>query len=142
MPIYDYRCQARDCGYRFEVWKRIDDIERAEVCSLCGKEAGRQVAAPMVVGDYAGYNCPITGDWIEGRKAHEANLAKHGCRVLETGEIEGAQRRRDDENEKLANSMAETAAAIVDNMPSEKKEALGKEMERNEVGFSRHTYKG
>ncbi|MBF0157489.1 MAG: hypothetical protein HQL57_09930 [Magnetococcales bacterium] len=44
------------------------------------------VLAPAVRSDYAPYDCPITGQVIEGRRAHRENLARHGCRLLEAGE--------------------------------------------------------
>lgn len=43
-------------------------------------------AAPMVIGDFTPYDCPITGKMIEGRRAHEENLKRHDCRILEPGE--------------------------------------------------------
>lgn len=49
---------------------------------------------PQVAGDYAGYTCPITGKWIEGRAAHEENLKRHGCRVAEKGEDRDNARER------------------------------------------------
>ena len=44
--------------------------------------------APRIVGDYAPYECPVSGKVIEGRKAHEENLKATGCRLLEPGEKE------------------------------------------------------
>lgn len=29
--------------------------------------------------DAEGYQCPITGKWIEGRRQHRNNLARHNC---------------------------------------------------------------
>jgi hypothetical protein len=43
---------------------------------------------PRVVGDYEPYECPVSGKIIEGRKAHEENLKRTGCRLLEPGEKE------------------------------------------------------
>tara|TARA_R110000787_G_scaffold67557_2_gene151389 strand:- start:68 stop:391 length:324 start_codon:yes stop_codon:yes gene_type:complete len=45
-------------------------------------------ATPMVTGDYAAYECPVTGSMIEGRRAHSENLKQTGCRLLEPGEKE------------------------------------------------------
>jgi hypothetical protein len=47
---------------------------------------------PQVSGDFAAYDCPITGKSIEGRVAHEENLRRHDCRILETGEKEDNSR--------------------------------------------------
>jgi len=51
---------------------------------------------PVVVGDYGEYDCPITGEPVEGRAAHRENLKKHGCRLLEKGESREAPQRRTD----------------------------------------------
>lgn len=47
---------------------------------------------PMIVSDYEAYECPVTGNMIEGRTAHEENLAKTGCRILERGEFEDVKK--------------------------------------------------
>lgn len=46
------------------------------------------LSAPAVFGDYPGYECPKTGRWIEGKKAHEENLKRTGSRIKESGEHE------------------------------------------------------
>jgi|GEM_PF-6589057 len=51
-------------------------------------------AAPAVIGDYAAYECPVTGKIIDGRRAHAENLKATGCRVLEPGEKEHNERTR------------------------------------------------
>ena len=65
------------------------------------KPARQQRAnSAYVQGDYKAYECPITGDIIDGRKAHKQNLEKHGCRVHEKGEFEDVKkygRKRHDE---------------------------------------------
>jgi len=61
-------------------------------------------ATPLVTGDFAPYDCPITGKIIEGRAAHEENLKRHDCRILERGEKEdnarNGQRVIDEENKR------------------------------------------
>lgn len=86
MPLYQYKCPM---GHKFEAFRKIDADSSTAECP-CGREGTKQLAAPRVLGDIPGYSCPITGAWVEGRKAHRENLAKHGCRVLETGEREQA----------------------------------------------------
>jgi hypothetical protein len=44
--------------------------------------------------DYKAYRCPITGNVIDGKRAHGENLKRHGCRVLESGEKEESVKRR------------------------------------------------
>lgn len=49
----------------------------------------RQVAlAPVVWGDLPGYESPVTGLWVEGRKARREDLKRHNCRPYEGREQE------------------------------------------------------
>lgn len=41
---------------------------------------------PMIARDYEAYECPVTGKLIDGRVAHNENLKRTGCRILEKGE--------------------------------------------------------
>lgn len=68
-----------------------------------------QGGAAFVVSDYAGYTCPITDTWVEGRAAHRENLKRHGCRVLEKGETRDAAKVRDRELDRAC----ERAAGIM-----------------------------
>lgn len=36
-------------------------------------------STPMTFGDYPGYQSPVTGDWIEGRRARRYDMEKHDC---------------------------------------------------------------
>lgn len=47
---------------------------------------------PMIARDYEAYECPVTGQMIEGRAAHKENLKKTGCRLLEKGEFEDVKK--------------------------------------------------
>jgi hypothetical protein len=64
-----------------------------------------------VARDYEGYNCPVTGNWIEGRAAHRENLKRTGCRVFEPGELEQFKRDRpkniERDSERFAEQMCE-----------------------------------
>lgn len=51
--------------------------------------------------DYKPYRCPITGKPIEGKRAHQENLKRHGCRLLEKGEKEQNVRERAESDRKL-----------------------------------------
>ena len=64
--------------------------------------------------DYEGYECPVTGKWVEGRKAHRDNLKRTGCRLLEPGEKEDVQKngkkRREAAIDKAVDRAVEMAA--------------------------------
>lgn len=111
MPLYTYKCK---CEERFTRFSSIRDYQREVECPKCGNLAERHIdAAPMVKGDYPGYSCPITGDWIEGRVAHEANLKKHNCRVYEPGETQALQARKVAEEAAFEASVEKTAEDFV-----------------------------
>lgn len=73
------------------------------------RSAGRK--AFEINPDYQGYDCPITGRFIEGRAAHRENLKRHGCRNLEKGEHEWAAKRREENRREAAER---TAREMVD----------------------------
>ena len=127
MPLYLYKCPT--CSRKRDILKRIADLDRAEHCLHCGFAMNRQLAAPMVRGDYPGYNCPITGNWIEGRRAHEDNLKRHGCRVLEPGETEGVKRAAAAAAVAEEEAIDDTVEEFFETLPTAKKEQLAAEVE-------------
>lgn len=46
---------------------------------LSDEERARALATPMSFGDIAGYASPVTGEWIDGRRAKRYDLEKHDC---------------------------------------------------------------
>src|ERR1700704_3973170 len=83
---------------------------------------------PMVRGDLPGYESPIDGRWIEGRRARVEDLRRHGCRPYEPGEKEQNERARVQENERLDRRVDETVERAFDAMPARKKELLEQEV--------------
>lgn len=124
MPTYSYRCE---CGETFDRILRLKNFDTPQMCA-CGKQASRVIVAPAVIGDYAGYPCPVTGKWIEGRKAHQENLARTGCRVLEPGETESAVRRRQEQEAAYDARIERTVEKLVKAMPPEKQNRLEAEL--------------
>lgn len=127
MPLYDYKCR---CGQVETEYRRIEARDFDKWCPRCGTGMKRiLVTPPRVRGDVAGYTCPVTGKWIEGRRAHEENLKRQGCRVLEAGEVEAAVRYREMEDLAFDRRIEETVEREIDAMPSVKKERLANELE-------------
>lgn len=127
MPTYEYRCKD---GHKFDRVSTIRDYSPVVRCN-CGQFADRIfTVAPMgfVQGDVS-YRCPITDKPITSRKEHEENLARHGCRILEPGEREGLTRQRAQEDAIFDAKVEATAEEFVANLPAEKKEQLGKELD-------------
>ncbi len=98
----------------------------------------RQINAPAVVSDYPGYSCPITGSWIEGRKAHNENLKRHGCRVLEAGETEQVRQKAREEEASMDRGIDETVERFYEALPTVKREQLAAEITSGlDVSFDR-----
>lgn len=107
MPVYVYKCT--ECATKFDRFLKLAQFNEPQTCK-CGGKAERQIVAPFIAPDYAPYDCPITGKRIEGRKEHEANLAAHGCRLLEPGETAQARAKAQMEETSLEDKLAESAA--------------------------------
>ena len=122
MPLYLYRCL--DCNKSRTVFKPLILLNREELCPTCSTPSSRQICAPAIVADYPGYSCPVTGKWIEGRRAHEENLKRQGCRVLETGETEQATREGQHAARQLDESVDQTVEQFYEALPTEKREQL------------------
>lgn len=129
MPMYAYYCEK--CHAEQDIFKRIADLDKPEACPvpLCIHNMRRRVVAPAVLGDYPGYSCPVTGKWIEGRRAHVENLKQTGCRVLEQGETAAAERFLQREENELFSSIENTVDETIAKWPARKREALAAEME-------------
>lgn len=127
MPMYSYRC---DCGKKFTRLLKLADYQSPQFHE-CGHTlpALKLIEAPAVRGDYPGYECPVSGKWVEGRKAHQENLKRTGCRLFEPGETSAyqAQVRKDDEA--LEASIEATADQLITSLPVEKRDRLAAEME-------------
>lgn len=131
MPTYEYKCLN---GHKFELVRPVKQYQRQELCPECDGHVMAErfwTRAPMgfVQGNYPAYECPVTGDIIDGRAAHEENLKRTGCRILEPGEREESVRRRAAEDAALETAIENTAEEFVAKLPTEKKEQLGRELE-------------
>ncbi len=67
----------------------------------------------MISRDYEAYDCPITGQMIDGRAAHRENLKQHGCRIFEPGEREQFIKDRPKEIERNAEKTADFLAQRI-----------------------------
>lgn len=106
---------------------RLADYATPQICT-CGALAKKQLSAPAVQGDFAGYECPVSGRWIEGRRAHEENLKRTGCRVLEPGESKAAMQRVEREEAALEASIESTADRFIAELSADKRGQLCNEV--------------
>lgn len=132
MPLYDIRCET---GHKSERFIPLVKFAEPIVCA-CGSPASRVISAPMFAVDHTDYNCPVTGDHISSLSAHRDNLAKHGCRVLETGEREQFVARTAAAEAAMEKSLDETVEKTIDSWPSDKKETLHNELVNGKLDLS------
>ena len=137
MPLYDIKCEN---GHVFERHIKLEKFEEPIFCA-CLAPAQRLISRPMISVESVDYTCPVTGKWIGSKRAHEDNLARQGCRVLETGEREATIRRREQEEATFDAKIEATVEREVEAMPSDKRETLYNEMTRAgaDVSYSRAT---
>ena len=127
MPTYDFQCQA--CGHlEADKIRSLAEYNDPCPCPQCEYPMTQLISAPAIVMDYAGYQCPITDKWIEGKRAHRENLAKHGCRVLEPGERENVLRQKAAEEKALDDKLDQTIGKAIEAMPPRQQEKLHSEL--------------
>ena len=80
------------------------------------------------LGDIPGYVSPVTGKWIEGKRARRDDLARSGSRPWEGMEQEQkeAQRRKADEIRKADAKVHEAVARAFYSLPVEKQRLLSR----------------
>ena len=126
MPVYSYECEC--CGSREEIFLRLSEYQSEQICSNCNHTLTKILVPTMISVDYQGYSCPVTGNWIEGKKAHEENLKKHGCRIFESGETRGMRERREAEEATFDKKIEESVERYVGNLSTSQTERLAKEV--------------
>src|SRR4051812_25281171 len=125
MPLYTFQCPE---GHKFDKIVKLKNFDVPQECPTHGWIVERVVVAPMVMGDYAGYSCPVTGKWIEGRKAHTENLKRTESRLYEPGEREERVEARAKEDASFEAKVERTIEEEIDKLPTRVKEKLGEEL--------------
>lgn len=126
MPTYLYECPF--CDRSRDIVKPLAIIDREERCEACEAPMERRICAPAVTPDFRGYDCPVTGKWIEGRRAHTENLKKNECRVLEAGETDAVRRNYAEEERRADKEIDETVEQFYEALPTAKREQLAQEV--------------
>lgn len=92
MPLYEYQCPD---GHVTRELRTVDLRSAPARCTVCGNDAQKVIlSAPRVFGDFAGYESPASGRWIEGRRARRDDFERTGTRPFEEGDHEVAARNR------------------------------------------------
>lgn len=129
MPIYSYKCETPGCEERFDKFLPLAQYQEEQSCPSCLQPAVKVLSPCRVIGDYPAYNCPITGKLIDGRKAHNENLKRTGCRILEPGETREFKKSLKTEDQKFEKELDHSVEKFIDQLPAEKKDKLMAEAE-------------
>ena len=134
MPLYDFKCQQ---GHKFELMVPLAEFDNSQHCA-CGTIATRVISPVRFSVENVGYNCPITEEWIGSKSQHENNLAKHGCRVYETGETEAAKKAKASADAEFEKRLDITVEKEFESLSSDKKQALATELTAGaDLGYQR-----
>lgn len=134
MPIYSFRCK---CGNEFDSYLRLSEYDNPQKCP-CGEVAERRICAPMIIDDLPGYQSPIDGRWIEGRKARQEDLKRSGCVEYEPSMVQEREKREAREDALLDKKVDEIVEKEIYSMPAKKKEKLVAELESGaDLGYIR-----
>lgn len=125
MPLYDIQCSRT--GERFERFIKLENFSEPIICA-CHAPAHRLISRPLISVDNTSYLCPVTGKSIRSKREHRENLLQTGCRVLETGEKDLNERRRQAAEEAFERKLEDTVEREIDSYSSAKKEQLHNEL--------------
>lgn len=139
MPFYLFRCNP--CGETMDVFSRMADAHMERRCPRCGYRLERVYTPPHVANDGAyAYDCPVTGRTIRGKAEHEANLKRHGCRVLEKGDAARAiakAKAGSPASDALVDRCADEAMRHICSLPAKDYEAVASAVANSNIKIER-----
>lgn len=93
------------------------------------KETRRSQQAPQVFGDLPGYQSPVSGKWIEGRRARREDFKRTNCRPFEGrgSEQRAADAHNRDLERKAETKLTEAAHRAWAEAPSDVRRILSKQ---------------
>lgn len=78
MPIYTYNCT---CGNEEDAFRHINQRHDSPVCG-CGETMNLKIVGTMLQpvmggGDFPGYQCPVTDEFVTSRKRRKEIMKEH-----------------------------------------------------------------
>lgn len=134
-PIYEYLCRS---GHAFERFLAVKDHATPQACE-CGAASEKQLSALMVVADLPGYQSPVDGRWVEGRKARREDLARNNCVPYEPSMKADHARRLKESNEAIDRKVDAHVESEIAKMPARKREKLAAELQAKDLSVERST---
>ena len=83
MPLYVYECQS--CGRLEEAYRTVDDRDIPPDCHgpMKRKIVPTMIAPVLGGGNFPGYKCPITDEFVTSRKRRREIIAENN--IIEKG---------------------------------------------------------
>ena len=129
MPLYSFQCPA--CKRMETGFRKIADRDHLPVCQCAPGMRGfypmaRIIEAPAVQTDLPGYQSPIDGRWVEGRRARHEDLRRNNCRPWEGMEVERkeAEKRAEAADAQFGKVIEAGVAEVYNGMSTESQRAL------------------
>lgn len=133
MPLHDFQCPSGHITENY-VGHGVDTVP----CWCCEDIASKVfMRAPLVAGDLPGYESPVDGRWVEGRKARREDLARNNCVPYEPSMKEDQARRLKASNAEIDRKVDEHVESEIARMPARKREKLESEVLASEVTVAR-----
>lgn len=93
MPLYEFKCKR--CRFKFDLYRKIEDRNRAARCPDCHGRAGKIISLPALQTDASFFAtgcvdprvCENGDDRIEGREDWKRRLNKKGLREMDWAEV-------------------------------------------------------
>lgn len=122
MPVYAYGCSV--CGREEDAFRTVDARHDGPAC--CRKAMKLEIRPAYAQPDLPGYVSPVTGEWVDGRKARREDLKRTGSRPWEGMEAEKAEARRQRayEERKFDRRLEEVARRTYHQLPPSKRRLL------------------
>ena len=124
----NYWCKSCALDIKIELSGKLsDEVPLPVPCAICGhplKYLGHSSLPSISRARFESYSCPISGKAITSEAAHRQNLAAHGCRLLERGELQDNRRQRKLAQEAESADFAKEVRRSIDSLSPEKLELL------------------
>lgn len=127
MPVYNYECA--ECSIMTERYLKLESYQTSQHCDKCGNVMTKILTPTRFNIDYSEYECPVTGRIIRGRKQHEENLKRTGCRLLEDGEMDAVRKDNYYADKRLEDNIEKSVEKAINGMSTKDVERLAKEVE-------------
>lgn len=132
MPLYEYTCPL---GCTVDMFLTIKQHGTVQHCDSHSMPMEQVIGAPLMVKvePTIAYDSPIDGRHITSWAARREDMARNNCIEYDPEMKKDAERRAQEEDQRLDASVEETIEAAIEKMPTKKRGQLYSEM--TEQGF-------